>query len=185
MSELQNGINANASTPLEALQGGTGLSSPTAHSILIGEGASPLTPIVLTAGQVLIGTTAGDPVGATLTQGSGVTITSASGVITIAASTSLTLTTVNHAASPYTVLTADSFLACDPTAGTISIVLPNAPSTGRIIYIKDSTGLAATSNITITTVGGSVTIDGVTSYVLNNNYQSVSLVFDGTGYEVY
>jgi len=83
---LQNSINANSVTPLISTDGGSGVSSPTAHGILIGEGASAFNPIVLAAGQVLIGTTASDPVGAALTAGSGITITSASGSITIASS---------------------------------------------------------------------------------------------------
>jgi len=86
MTIISNSINANSSTPLNTTEGGIGVSAPTAHGVMIAEGASPVTPIVLTAGEVLIGTTAGDPVGATLTAGTGVTITNASGSITIAAS---------------------------------------------------------------------------------------------------
>ena len=71
------------------------------------------------------------------------------------------------------------------SGGAVSILLPNAPTTGRVIYVKDSVGLSATSNITITTVGGSVTIDGSTSYVLKTNYAAISLIFDGTNYEVF
>lgn len=37
---LNNSINANASTPLSAVQGGTGLSSPTDHAVLLGSGAA-------------------------------------------------------------------------------------------------------------------------------------------------
>lgn len=73
----------NAPFPLSAIQGGLGVASPTAHGILIGEGASAVTPIVLTAGQVLIGTTASDPAGATLTAGTGIAISSVTGAITI------------------------------------------------------------------------------------------------------
>ncbi len=73
----------NAPFPLSATQGGLGVASPTAHGILVAEGASAATPIVLTAGQVLIGTTASDPSGATLSNGTNISITSASGSITI------------------------------------------------------------------------------------------------------
>ena len=73
----------NAPFPLSATQGGLGVASPTAHGILIAEGASAATPIVLSAGQVLIGTTSSDPTGATLSAGTGVSINSASGAITI------------------------------------------------------------------------------------------------------
>ena len=85
MPILQNAINANATTPLLPIQGGSGVSSPTAHGILISEGSANFNPIVLTAGQILIGTTALDPAAATLTPGSNISITSASGSITIAA----------------------------------------------------------------------------------------------------
>lgn len=73
----------NAPFPLSATKGGLGVASPTAHGILVAEGASAATPIVLGAGQVLIGTTASDPSAATLTAGTGVSISSASGSITI------------------------------------------------------------------------------------------------------
>lgn len=69
---------------LPAANGGTGVASPTAHGILVAEGSSPATPIVLAAGQVLIGTTSSDPAAAGLTAGAGITITPASGSITIA-----------------------------------------------------------------------------------------------------
>ena len=96
----------------------------------------------------------------------------------------LTVTSVTNAASPYTVLAADQLLACQTSGGTITVKLPNAPTTGRVIYIKDSNGAAATSNITVTTVGGTVTIDGATTYTMATNYQSVSVVFDGSNYSI-
>ena len=76
----------NAPFPLSATQGGLGVASPTAHGILVGEGSSAATSIVLTAGQVLVGTTASDPVGATITGSGGVTVNSSSGAISIVGS---------------------------------------------------------------------------------------------------
>ena len=73
----------NGPYPLSATQGGLGVASPTAHGVLVAEGASAATPIVLGAGQVLIGTTASDPSAATLSNGTNISITSASGSITI------------------------------------------------------------------------------------------------------
>jgi hypothetical protein len=113
------------------------------------------------------------------------TTTGQLGEVTIPTPSSLTLTTITHTASPYSVLAADQFLACQTSGGTISILLPNAPSTGRVIIIKDSNGAAATSNISVTTVGGSVTIDGQTTYTIVSNYGSISVIFDGTNYEVF
>jgi len=97
----------------------------------------------------------------------------------------LAITSVAHGASPYTVLSTDQFLACQTSGGVITIKLPNAPTTGRVIYIKDSNGAAATSNISVTTVGGTVTIDGQTTYTMATNYQSINVIFDGTNYEVF
>lgn len=75
----------NAPLPLSPTQGGTGLVSPTAHSLLIAEGASAFTALgSATNGQLPIGSTGADPVLATLTQGSGISITNAAGSITIA-----------------------------------------------------------------------------------------------------
>jgi len=94
----------------------------------------------------------------------------------------LAITSVNDAASPYTVLDTDIVIACNVSAGVVTVNLPNAPTTGRVVYIKDSTGDAVTNNITITTVGGVVTIDGATSQVMNTAFQSITALFDGTKY---
>ena len=83
MAILQNSINANATTPLSSIQGGSGVSSPTAHGILVAEGASAFNPIVLTNGQLLIGSTGADPSAASLTAGTGISITPGAGTITI------------------------------------------------------------------------------------------------------
>ncbi len=97
----------------------------------------------------------------------------------------LSITSVNHAASPYTVLAADEFIACQTSTGTITLLLPNAPTTGRVIYIKDSNGAANASNISVTTVGGTVTIDGATTYTMNTNYASISVIFDSANYQIF
>jgi hypothetical protein len=94
-------------------------------------------------------------------------------------------TAVNHAASPYTVLSTDYYLGVTVTAGVVTILLPNAPTTGRVFIVKDTAGDSATNNITITTVGGAVTIDGATSYTINTNYEAIQLIFNGTSYEVF
>jgi hypothetical protein len=99
--------------------------------------------------------------------------------------TSSTFTTITHASSPYTVLSTDQFISADVTGGVITVKLPNTTTTGRIIRIKDKVGLSNTSNISITTVGGTVTIDGQTTYSMFVNYESISLIFDGTNYEVF
>jgi hypothetical protein len=73
----------NSSFPLPAPLGGLGVASPTAHGVLIGEGAAAVNNVVLTAGQVLVGTTSGDPVGAAITGTNGIVVTNASGSVQI------------------------------------------------------------------------------------------------------
>jgi hypothetical protein len=159
----------------------------TNHALQLGNSTGSLTSLgAATNGQLPIGSTGLDPVLATLTAGGGITITNGAGSITVTATgtpSSLTVTPVNT--SPYVVLGTDQFIAVDSSGGAITIQLPNAPVTGRVFYIKDSTGSAAVNNITVTTVGGAVNIDGATSFVMNTTYQSTGVIFDGTAYEIF
>ena len=56
---------------------------------------------------------------------------------------------------------------------------------GRTIVIKDGGGLAGTNNITIDTEGDEQ-IDGADTYVMNTNWESVTLAVNaaGTGWRV-
>jgi len=84
MAILTNAINANATTPLLPIQGGSGVSSPTVHGVLVANGASAYSSNVLTNGQLLIGSTGLAPAVATLTAGLGISIVNTAGTITIA-----------------------------------------------------------------------------------------------------
>lgn len=169
--------------------GGTGRATLTNHGLLVGAGTAAITQLAnATNGQLPIGSTGADPVLATITAGANVTVTNGAGTITIAAnatSATFNYVSVNHAASPYTALSTDYYISADVTAGVITILLPNAPVTGRVFVVKDKVGLAAASNITVTTVGGAVTIDGATSFVMDTAYQAASLIFNGVSYEIY
>jgi len=96
-----------------------------------------------------------------------------------------TITYTSTSSTPYVVLTTDEYVAVDSSGGAKTVQLPNGPTTGRTFTIKDKTGSAATNNITVTTVGGSVNLDGATTFVMNANYESVGVVFNGTAYEIY
>jgi hypothetical protein len=71
------------------------------------------------------------------------------------------------------------------TTGGITITLPPAATagTGKVIHIKDRDGSATANNITIE--GDSAeTIDGSLTFVLTVNYQSVTLVSDGSNWMI-
>lgn len=95
-------------------------------------------------------------------------------------------TNVNHAASPYTVLSTDYYISVDCSGGTVTLRFPNAPTAKQTWIVKDRTGNASTNNISITTPGGIVTFDGQTTYTMNSNYQAINLLANTTPtYEVY
>lgn len=162
------------------------LDGTTNHTLQIGNASGSLTSLgVATNGQLPIGSTGADPVLSTLTAGSGISITNGAGSITIAATSTslLTYTLVNT--TPYVVLAGDQYLGVDTTFMPITVQLPNAPSTGRVIVIKDRSGTAALNSITVTTVGGVVLIDGAATFVMNTAYEAIQVIFNGTFYEIF
>lgn len=95
-------------------------------------------------------------------------------------------TSVNAAASPYTVLTTDYYISVDSSGGAVTLNFPNAPTFKQVWIVKDRTGNAATNNITLTTPGGTVTFDGSTTFVMNSNLQATQLIANSTpAYEIY
>ena len=127
----------------------------------------------------------GDHLGSTtITAGPGIVVTPGANSITIE-STIGVLNYSNVTTTPYTVLTTDQFISVDTTTLAITIKLPDAATVGEYYIIKDRIGLAATNNITVTTVTGAVLIDGATSYTMNTAFQSIQLLGNGVGYEVF
>jgi hypothetical protein len=92
---------------------------------------------------------------------------------------------VTFAMSPYTVTPTDYFVSVDATGGPIIINLPNTTTTNREIVVKDRLGQAAVNTITITTPGGVTTIDGDTTYVFTDDYESIDALFHGINYETF
>lgn len=116
----------------------------------------------------------------------GVVVTGNPGTSTLTiTSTTALLAYVAVNSTPYVVLPTDNYVSVDTSALAITIRLPNAPTTGEVFYIKDRTGNAATNNITVTTVGGVVTIDGGTTFIMNTARESIGVIFSGTAYEVF
>ncbi len=139
----------------------------------------------LTNGQVLIGRTGNVPRAAILTAGTGVSIDNAPGSITLGVTNTNPTMTITPVSASYTVTASDYFLSLDTTTTAITLWLPDSPSTGRVLIIKDATGNSAAKNIRITTVSGVKTIDGQTTYLIANNYESIQTTFNGASYEVF
>lgn len=93
---------------------------------------------------------------------------------------------ITKSASTYSVdtnsTTSDLVIFTDSTSNTVTITLP-APSAGRLIYVKDKTGKAATHNVTISQHSAE-TIDGASSLTLSKNYDAVLLISDGTNWAI-
>lgn len=135
-------------------------------------------------GQIPIASASGSPVWTTLNGSNGVGIINGSNSITLSVVPSSVMdpvTTVDHAMSPYTVLSSDYILLVNTSGGTVTLNFFNAPGSGASWIIKDN-GHAGTNNITITTPGGTVTFDGSTSVTLNTNYAAREMFSDGTNY---
>lgn len=78
----------------------------------------------------------------------------------------------------------DHTLFVDTSSVATTITLSSADvENGRTIVIKDASGNAASNNINVNTEGAEQ-IDGVTSYTLNNNYDTLILRSDGTNWLV-
>jgi len=85
-------------------------------------------------------------------------------------------------AATYDLLTTDLLLhvTYTGTGAVTSLTLPTAQvEIGRVITIKDAGGSAGTNNITIDTEGAE-TIDGEDTYVINGNYDGITIYSDGS-----
>lgn len=100
---------------------------------------------------------------------------------------SQSITSVNFSASPYTVQTQDQYISVDCSGGIVIILLPDAATAGRVITIKDSTGNAATTGISISAVSGLTHIDGDLIQTISTNYKAVNIIYNSssTAYEIF
>lgn len=116
----------------------------------------------------------------------GITTSGAGNTITITGSGSAFNYTNVTGPVTYVVLTTDHYISCDSTLGAITLQFPNAPTFKQLWIVKDRTGTGSTNNINITTPGGTVTFDGLTTYIMNSNYQAINLLANmSPAYEVY
>jgi len=74
----------------------------------------------------------------------------------------------------------DNLVLVNSSGGAVTITLP-APTNGRVLIVKDSTGSAYVNNITINP-NASETIDGASSFVITSNWGECQLQSDGTNW---
>ena len=130
------------------------VSGTTAHAIQIGNVGQSLTSLgVATNGQIPIGSSANDPVLATITAGSGITVTNGPGSITIAASgtgvTSITGTaneiTASAATGAVTLSTPSTFIAPGSIAATTTVTA----TSGNITATSGNFALTAATTASV------------------------------------
>lgn len=83
----------------------------------------------------------------------------------------------------YTATASDYYIGVTDTSALRTITLPAAASAGegKVLVIKDESGAAATNTIVIDG-DGAETIDGAATYVIQINYEAVSLVCSGSAW---
>jgi len=82
---------------------------------------------------------------------------------------------------PYTTVPQDALILVDSSSARTIVPLAS-PTTGQVHTIKDNSGLAATNNITVTPSGKN--IDGSASYIISTNYASMTIVYNGTQWNI-
>ena len=87
----------------------------------------------------------------------------------------------NSITADYSCSSGDTTIVVDTSVAPIQVTLPLANTeNGRVIIIKDSTGDAATNNITVEAQSPE-TIEGYATLLMQVNYGSVILASTGSG----
>jgi hypothetical protein len=88
-----------------------------------------------------------------------------------------------YTSDPATLSTANQIVVINKTvAGATTVTLPASPAANQQVTIKDGLGDSATNNITIN--GNGKTIDGSSTKVISTNYNSYTLVYNGTQWNI-
>lgn len=80
---------------------------------------------------------------------------------------------------PYTAADGDTLIIGDTTAGSFSVLLPAAPTTGQTFMVKKS--VAAN---TLTIDGNGKNIDGAATVAITARYTSYTVVYNGTEWSI-
>lgn len=165
-----NAINSNfPATPALPINGGTGVSSPTAHTLPVAEGASNFNFLgPLTNGQLLIGSTGADPVAAVISAGSGISVTIGAGSLTIGATGNAPYTEVTGTTQSMAVN--NEYTANN--AGLVTLTLPATAAIGDEVTVngKGAGGWLIAQNASqLIHLGSSVTTTGTGGSLASTN----------------
>jgi hypothetical protein len=127
-------VSDSATTIVDPAHGGTGVASPTAHTLPVAEGSSNFNFLgPLTNGQLLIGSTGFDPVPATLTAGTNISLVNASGSITINSTGLAGFSWTDVSGTSQAMLSNNGYIANN--AGLVTLSLPATSVVGDEIDI--------------------------------------------------
>jgi hypothetical protein len=79
----------------------------------------------------------------------------------------------------YSVTASDYFIGIGTISGSLTITLPASPNIGRMLIIKDTTGLLSILNI-LTINGNGKNVDNVASLTFTLATTKITLIFNGT-----
>lgn len=89
---------------------------------------------------------------------------------------------VTSITTTYPVVATDDFIAITTLAAPFTITLPATPTVGDEYQIKDTTGNAGASNVTVD--GNGNNIDGISTFLLSQPYASATFTFAGGQWSV-
>jgi hypothetical protein len=153
------GTELTLTTALAVGYGGTGLTAPTDHCVLVGSGAAAITPITAgTNGQVLLGSTNNDPVFSSVTEGTNIDITEGAGTLAVAT----TKSEINaQTGTTYQLAAGDAGKTITLTnAAAITLTVPANATVAFEIGTVISIGQGGAGTVTVAPAGG-VTINSV------------------------
>lgn len=85
----------------------------------------------------------------------------------------------------YTLTASDDLILANSSGGAFTLTLPTAAGiTGKVYHIKKTDSTFATANAITIDGNGSETIDGDLTTTLNTQYESISIVSDGTNWQM-
>jgi hypothetical protein len=120
----------------------------------------------------------GTPAAPTATAGTNTTQVATTAFVTTAVSNAATTIAVASKTAAYTITSNDGLVLADVSGGAFSLTLPAASSnSGKILRVKKKD--SSTNSVTISRAGSDL-IDGATSKTLSIQYESLTLISDGT-----